>query len=170
MKLFHVSEEENIEEFIPRYSDSTKEPVVWALAEVKLANYLLPRNCPRVCFSVNNATFKEDIQRFFGLLKQVVAIESCWYKKAIATTFYLYEMPRNAFTLFDTVAGYYVANSVIVPITRDVVKQPIKAILKRDIEIRILSSLWQLHDEIVNSSLDFSAIRMKNARPRNKII
>ena len=56
MKLFHVSEEKKIEEFVPRYSDSTKEPVVWAIAEAKLANYLLPRNCPRVCFSANNAT------------------------------------------------------------------------------------------------------------------
>ena len=80
MKLFHVSEEKKIEEFIPRYSDSTKEPVVWAIAKAKLANYLLPRNCPRVCFSANNATSKEDRQRLLGLSKQVVAIESCWCK------------------------------------------------------------------------------------------
>ena len=168
MKLFHVSEEKDIEEFRPRYSDRTKEAVVWTIAEAKLANYLLPRNCPRVCFSANSNTSYKDIQRL-GSSKQVVVIESCWYDKAIATTLYLYEMPKGAFTLFDAVAGYCVANSAIVPLKKHVVKQPIQALLKR-VELRILPSHWQLHDEIVNSSLDFSAIRMKNARSKNKII
>ena len=170
MKLFHVSEEENIKKFVPRFSERIQKPAVWAIAELKLANYLLPRNCPRVCFSANENTTKEDIQRYLGSSKQVVAIESYWYQTAIATTLYLYEMPRDTFTLFDAVAGYYIANSAIVPLKKHVVKQPIQTVLKRNIELRVLPSLWQLQDEIVNSSLDFSAIRMKNAQPMNKII
>ncbi|HEY9769917.1 MAG TPA: hypothetical protein V6C71_15715 [Coleofasciculaceae cyanobacterium] len=47
MKLFHVSEEENIIEFVPRYSAHTEKPVIWAIAESKLAYYLFPRDCPR---------------------------------------------------------------------------------------------------------------------------
>ncbi len=39
-KLFHVSEEQDIDKFIPRYSTHTDKPVVWAISENKLANYL----------------------------------------------------------------------------------------------------------------------------------
>ncbi|MEN9566251.1 MAG: hypothetical protein RLZZ69_1447, partial [Cyanobacteriota bacterium] len=34
------------------------------------------------------------------------------------------------------------------------------------IELRLLPSLWQLHDAVVNSTLEFSSIRMKNAQPK----
>ena len=129
MKLFHVSEEKNITKFIPRYSQHTKKSVVWAIAETKLANYLLPRDCPRICFSVGEKTSLADRQHFLGSSQQVVAIEALWYEKAITTTLYLYEMPNAAFCLFDSIAGYYLANSIVVPVWQHIVHQPIKELL-----------------------------------------
>ena len=75
-------------------------------------------------------------------------------------------MPDLVFQLFDLVAGYYVTNSVVVPKRQHEVIQPLEEILRRDVELRILPSLWQLHDEIADSTLDFSIIRMNNARSR----
>ena len=166
MKLYHVSENANIRKFIPRVSPHTENPVVWAIAKSKLANYLLPRDCPRVCFSAGNKTSKRDRHHFLGSAKKVIAIESLWYEPARKTTLCLYEMPRATFTLFDAIAGYYTSNSVVIPQQQQIINQPIKELLSQKIELRLLPSLWQIHDAVANSTLDFSIIRMKNAQPR----
>lgn len=51
-RLFHVSEDSGIEVFEPRPAALFPNlgPVVWAVAESHLVNYLLPRECPRVTF------------------------------------------------------------------------------------------------------------------------
>lgn len=129
MKLFHVSEAKNIAEFVPRYSQHIQNSVVWAIAESKLANYLLPRNCPRVCFSVGNQTSEVERRHFLGSSKQVVAIEASWYEKAISTTLYLYEMPDITFELYDAIAEYYIADTTVVPVRQHIVYQPIEELL-----------------------------------------
>jgi len=54
MRLFHVSEENNIAEFIPRVPDRENFDksigLVWAIDEARLPNFLTPRNCPRVAY------------------------------------------------------------------------------------------------------------------------
>ena len=54
MKLYHVSEEPDIEVFEPRPSpqnyESIKGNVVFAVNDIMLHNYLLPRDCPRVTY------------------------------------------------------------------------------------------------------------------------
>ena len=34
----------------------------------------------------------------------------------------------------------------------------------RDVELRVTPSLWPLHDAVIASTLQFSCIRMRNAR------
>lgn len=52
MRLFHVSEESNIEFFNPSIPTRTDLDnyigFVWAINENCLPNFLTPRNCPRV--------------------------------------------------------------------------------------------------------------------------
>ena len=54
MRLFHVSEEENIEVFEPRLpnrNDLDKNVgLVWAIDEARLPNFLTPRDCPRITY------------------------------------------------------------------------------------------------------------------------
>jgi hypothetical protein len=170
MRLFHVSEKKNIRKFVPRITPHTENSVVWAIAEAKLANYLLPRDCPRVCFTVGSETSQEDRLHFLGSSEKAIAIEALWYQKAITTTLYLYEMPSNTFSLFDAIAGYYISNSVVIPLQQQIINQPIEKLLSQNVELRLLPSLWQLHDAVANSTLDFSMIRMKNAQPRSNLI
>ena len=66
MRLFHVSEENNIKIFHPRQpsrNDLNKSVgLIWAINEICLPNYLTPRDCPRVTYHVgktqNSAIFK----------------------------------------------------------------------------------------------------------------
>ena len=62
-RLFHVSDVSGIQVFEPRMS-RTGEALVWAIEESKLANYLLPRDCPRVTFYAKPDTTKEvDVEK-----------------------------------------------------------------------------------------------------------
>nr|WP_261178557.1 DUF6886 family protein [Anaerobacillus sp. CMMVII] len=84
MRLFHVSEEENITKFVPRNPtrkdlDQSK-ALVWAITEECLPNFLTPRNCPRVTFHCNNATTQEDKRTCLSSQSSthVIAIENKW--------------------------------------------------------------------------------------------
>jgi hypothetical protein len=73
--LFHVSEEGGIQEFEPRPSENSREPVVWAIDAPRLRNYLLPRECPRVTYYAGHDTSDRDVERFLGSSAAVVAIQ-----------------------------------------------------------------------------------------------
>lgn len=68
MRLFHVSEEANIEVFYPRTlkrNDLDKNiGLVWAIDEERLPNFLTPRDCPRVAYHIGKNTSEVDKRRF----------------------------------------------------------------------------------------------------------
>jgi hypothetical protein len=79
--LFHLSEEAGIERFEPRESTYTSYPVVWAITADRLHNYLLPRDCPRVTYYAGPDTTAEDVNRFLGENRAVVAVEKSWFEQ-----------------------------------------------------------------------------------------
>ena len=115
MRLFHISEESNIGVFEPR--TPTREdldesvPLVWAVDEHRLPNFLVPRNCPRVTYHVGANTLQEDIDNYFSSpgIRHVVIIESKWFETMKNTTLFLYEFKLDDFKLQDAIAGYYVS-------------------------------------------------------------
>ena len=100
-RLFHVSDDPAIARFDPRPSPSTDAGVigtaVWALAEPFLPNYLLPRDCPRICFRAGPQTTPEDRARFLGAASLVVAFEADWLDRVRSARLALYEMPPDTF-------------------------------------------------------------------------
>jgi uncharacterized protein DUF6886 len=164
--LFHVSEEAGIARFEPRMSASAGEPVVWAIEESRLCNYLLPRDCPRVTYYAGPATAAADVERFLGASSAVVAIESGWLERVRSTRLYCYQMPSDTFACVDECAGYYVSRVAVTPSGVEIVDDSLAALLARGVDVRILSSLWPPRDAVVASSLRFSMIRMRNALPR----
>ncbi|MGF9979281.1 DUF6886 family protein [Viridibacillus arvi] len=172
MRLFHVSEEQNIEVFEPRIPsrqdlDQTIR-LVWAINEKCLPNFLTPRNCPRVCFHSNALTSKVDKTRYLSSSpsNHVVVIENKWLQKMKNTKLYLYEFDSMEFNLFDENAGYYVSEKNQVPINCIEITDLIGALSNRNVELKTVDSLWQLHDEVQHSTLGFSMCRMKFATPR----
>jgi hypothetical protein len=166
VRLFHASEDPAIEAFNPRPSTVAPEagPIVWAITESHLPNYLLPRDCPRVTFGVSRSTSEEDRHRF-GVNGdgRVVVIEAAWLRRMMACVLHLYLLPVDSFKLWDESAGYWVSRQRIVPLAVSAVRDLPSAITERRGELRIVHRLWPLHDAVAQSTLEFSMIRMRNA-------
>jgi len=168
--LFHISENPGIRVFEPRPSPSRFEAitgdVVFAISGNLLHNYLLPRECPRVSYYIGAKTTDTDIDRFIGSsnAKSVIVVESGWYRRISETTLYCYEFSTGNFALLDECAGYYISYSAEIPIGISQINNIIGALLSRDIELRFTPNLVNLADSVLRSSLNFSLIRMRNAK------
>ncbi|EDY81051.1 hypothetical protein VDG1235_668 [Verrucomicrobiia bacterium DG1235] len=170
--FFHVSEFPGIERFEPRLPvrrvEGVARPIVWAIDEKRLVNYLLPRDCPRVAFNVKKGCLKEDVERVYGCSTtgHVVAIEKSWERRVRNAVVWVYHLPSEIFRLVDSEAGYYVSEETVEPIRRVRIDDVVGELAIRGVELLICDSLWPLHDEVVNSSLQYSCIRMRNASHR----
>src|SRR5262245_31151367 len=162
--LFHVSEGPGIERFGPRPSNYTDDPVVWAMDEARLRNYLVPRECPRVTYYAGPETTAADVERFLGSSPAVVAVESGWWGPLRSVRVYCYHLPPETFECIDECAGYFVSRDPVVPALVQVVEDPIAELLRRGVELRFVSDLWPLRDAVVASTLRYSIIRMRSAR------
>src|SRR5262249_22506144 len=132
--LFHVSEESGIEQFEPRPSPFTDEPVVWAIDADRLRNYLLPRERPRVTYYAGRETTTADVERFLGSSPSVIAVESAWLERIRSCRLYCYSLPPETFACIDECAGYFVSRRPVVP-TR---VQVFDDLLERGVELRFV--------------------------------
>jgi hypothetical protein len=169
-KLFHISEQPGISIFNPRPSpshfDNISGDIVFAISEDLLHNYLLPRDCPRVTFYAGLNTSDKDRQRFLGNTKadHVLIVESGWYQRIKQTVLYCYEFAPEDFILIDECAGYYVSYKPVVPVGVIVIDDILAVLLNRNIELRFTPSLIEIAEAVRESSLQFSLIRMRNAK------
>ncbi len=164
--LFHVSEEAGIERFQPRPSKYADEPVVWAIDADRLRNYLVPRDCPRVTYYAGRTTTAADMQRFLGSSPAVVAVESGWWERLRSCRLYCYHLPPETFACIDECAGYFVSRVPVAPARVQVLDDLMAELLSRSVELRFVPDLWPLRDAVVASTLEYSIIRMRSARPR----
>jgi hypothetical protein len=167
MTIFHVSEDPGIERFVPRAIEEGGPPVVWGIDEKMLRNYLLPRDCPRVTYYASTATGAGDIERFLGSSEAVIAVEHAWLERIRSTRLYCYRLPGEAFVCVDRGAGYFTSREPVAPLAVVGYSDLLSELARRGVEIRILRDLWHLHDAVAASTLQFSMIRMRNARPRD---
>jgi hypothetical protein len=139
---------------------------VWAIDDEHLRNYLVPRECPRVTFGIEPRTTAADRERFLGSSPAVVAIEAGWFERVRSCRLFCYHLPGDTFTSRDESAGYFVSRTAVKPTHVECIDDPVAAILLRGVELRVLPSLWCLRDAVVESTLEFSIIRWRNALPR----
>lgn len=166
--LFHVSEQAGIDVFSPRpHANFPGERVVWAIDDAHLHTYLLPRDCPRIALYVKADTSDEDKLRFMGSTSApcVLAIESAWLARSMQYRIYVYSLPATTFTLENEVAGHYVSRLAVTPIAMQTIDQPLLELVKRNVELRVMPSLWELREAAIDSTLHFSITRMRNAAP-----
>lgn len=167
--LFHVSEEPNLDIFLPRSTPQDgpllSERSVWAIDEAHVVNYLLPRDCPRVTFAVTASTSEADRTRFFPAgVSRLVTIEANWLVRAMGTAVYVYTLLPETFELSDANAGYWISRERVKrQSVTEVLAAPLE-IIRRGGELRLVESLWPLHDVAAASTLEFSMIRMRHAK------
>ncbi|WCT11610.1 DUF6886 family protein [Mucilaginibacter jinjuensis] len=170
--LFHISEEGNIQRFIPKPSpshyDQITRDVVFAITGELLHNYLLPRDCPRVTFYAGKNTSSADKERFLSSsdANYIIAVEQKWLPAIQHIKLYCYEFPAETFSLLDECAGYYVSYQQVIPTTVKLIDNTLDELFKRNIELRLLPNLHHLANEVAKSTLNFSIIRLRNAAPK----
>ena len=79
---------------------------------------------------------------------------------------YLYELEPQGFELEDAIAGYYVSTQETNIVACKAFK-PLALLRQQQLELRFVHNLWPVFDEVIDSSLDFSCIRMRNAIERS---
>lgn len=169
LRLWHVSETQGIARFDPRAPSGATSgvtvPVVWAIADEYLVNYLLPRDCPRVCVRAGHGTSEADRLRYLGrtTATAVIFIEEAWHERAAQAALWLYEMPGASFRCVDENAGYYLSETAVVPQSETLVQAPLDLMAQRGAELRVVPRLRPVADEVVASTLAFSVIRLRNA-------
>lgn len=174
MRLFHVSEESDIEIFHPRLPTRAdldpKVGLVWAIDEKHLPNFLTPRNCPRVAYHVGEQTTEADHRKFFTSASQSYALvlEHGWLERMRSTSLYLYEFVPDDFILQDAVAGYHVATTTQYPKAKYRMDDLFAELLKRNVEVRLVDNLWDIAQAVQCSTLDWSLCRMGYAQPKRE--
>jgi hypothetical protein len=162
--LYHFSDQPDIACFEPREIDGSPEPVVWAISAARQCNYLLPRDCPRVTYYAGPTTTAADRQIFLGAATAVVAIETSWQARVQTARIYRYCLPTENFECTDETAGYFVCRQPVKAITMAALDDLPSHIAATGAELRVLPTLWPLHDAVAASTLAFSMIRMRNAQ------
>ena len=169
-RLFHISEEAGIVRFEPRPPPSPDAGVegdaVWAVAQSHLVNFLTPRDCPRITFRAGPHTSEADKARFLACAERVVALEKGWLERVRTCTLQVYEMPPATFEEALPDAGYWISREAVTPLGVEVVGDPLQALKSAGAEVRILNDFWPLCDAVAASTLQFSILRKRNARPR----
>ncbi len=172
--VFHMSDQPNIARFDSRIPPSTSsgvtDAVVWAIGERLLHNYLLPRDCPRVTFYAAPHSTTADIDRLMGqtIARHIVGIESAWLPRVQRERLWCYTLSAASFEPVDEGAGYYISRDAVVPLAVREIDDLLGELAQRDVELRVMPSLWRLHDAVVDSTLQYSIIRMRNAQPRQQ--
>ncbi|WP_079910864.1 DUF6886 family protein [Paenibacillus sp. 32352] len=166
--LYHFSEEPDIRSFVPRTLEyRPEEPAqVWAIDGFHAAHYYFPRNCPRVCIWADTGTSDEDKHRFFGQssVPRMMAIETEWLEAMRDTKLYRYSFHDRDFKLYDANAGYYTSLQEVSPVSVEPVGDLLTEIGRAGIELRITPSLLSLREAVLQSTVNFSMIRMKYAK------
>jgi hypothetical protein len=166
--IFHISETPGIEFFVPKPSPShyeaLEQPVVFAIGEKLLHNYLLPRDCPRVCCYASEQSSLADRDQYLCRDKPYkVFVQMDWLDIIKNTTLYGYEFDLQNFRLLDQIADYYVSAEKEKPIRTWQIDDILAELAQRtQLEFELVSDLKAVAEAVKNSTLHFSMIRMRN--------
>jgi hypothetical protein len=158
MTLWHFSEDASLDRFVPR------DGRVWAIDDRHSWLYWFPRDCPRACFWAVESTTDEDVERWLDgdRARRVAVIESAWLERVRAATLYAYRLPREPFDLVED-GRFYIASTNVDAIERVEVGDLLTRHADAGIELRIAPSLHPIWENVTETTLDFSGIRLRNA-------
>jgi len=157
-ELWHFSEDASLRRFVPR------DGKVWAIDEPHSWLYWFPRDCPRACFWAVDSTADEDVERWLDgdRHRRVAVIETGWLQRVRAVSLYAYRMPPEPFEIVQD-DRFYIAATPVDAIERVEVGDLLARHAAAGIELRIAPSLYPLWDKVVETTLEFSGIRLRNA-------
>lgn len=157
-ELWHFSEDPSLGRFFPRADK------VWAIADSHAWLYWFPRDCPRACFWAVPETTDEDIESWLDgdADRRVAVIETSWLERLRSINLYAYRMPLEPFDVVED-DRFYIASTPVDAIERIEVGDLLARHAEAEVELRIAPSLYPLWDRVIETTLDFSGIRLRNA-------
>ncbi|GIH15541.1 DUF6886 family protein [Rugosimonospora africana] len=170
--VLHFSEDPTIRRFVPHVAATAQqpEPYVWAVDAARAPDYWFPRACPRAMAWVTGTTSRADRERILGPGggERVHAIEYGWLEAMRTVRLFAYRLPADRFHPFGgPVPHAVVATEPVEPLGP---AEPVGDLFAlheaAGIQLRVLPNLWPLWDTVIASTLGFSGIRLRNARPR----
>lgn len=178
-EVLHFSEDPTIIEFAPHVAGTARveEAYVWAVDAPRAPAYWFPRECPRVLAWPNTGTTSADLERILGPAgARVHAVEYAWLDRMRTVRLYAYRLPDTAFRPFaepeparrggEPEPSAHVAEVPVSPLRAPEPVGDLFALHEAaGIELRVLPRLWSLWTAVTASTLGFSGIRLRNARP-----
>ncbi len=167
-KLYHISETENIQTFIPRQSKKqwNYEKYVWAISDDKLHNYLLPRACPRICLEAKDVAILEKWIPSISIQdkKAIIIVHQDWVERIQNCTLFRYEFEDSNFKSIDAIAGYWVSETTETPIHTVKINDCITVLEQLNIELITVNreTMIAIKDEVVKHLTSFSIIKWNN--------
>lgn len=166
LRLFHVSDNFGITTFVPRPVNATAwgdlSDSVWSVDQHKLQNYLLPRDCPRVCWSVNPELNIEDkaLMQEYGNPRTVIFVQNDYLDEVVNTELMIYEFDNEAFYLIDESAGYYVSHREEKPLGARIVNDLVNELALMHTKLVFVENLREYAEQSVKRTFTYSNIRM----------
>jgi hypothetical protein len=173
-QVLHFSEDPSITSFAPHVAATAQqpEPYVWAVDALHSPSYWFPRQCPRGMAWVTAYSTDEDRERIIGPggSERVHAVEYGWLEAIRTVELYAYRFDAADFHSFGLYAHAFVCEHEVRPLgPAEPVGNLLELYEEAGIELRVLPSLWTFWDAVTASSLGFSGIRLRNARPRSAV-
>jgi hypothetical protein len=140
---------------------------VWAVDHDRAPSYWFPRNCPRILTWANSETTAADRELLLGTSWRVHAIEYAWLSVMQSTVLYAYRFAAADFTPLGTPEPHaMVATKTVRPLAPpEQVGSLLAAHEAAGIELRLLPTLWPYWNRVITSTVGFSGIRLRHARP-----
>ena len=166
--LWHFSEDPNLSRFVPHTAKSSASPeaLVWAIETRHSPHFWFPRDCPRGCVWLTEATTEEDRVRFLGhsAAARLHVIETTWADRMTTCRLYAYQLPSETFeSINDQAAGYWISRQPVEAIERVEMGNLIQRHADAGIELRITPDIWPFWHSVIFSTLNFSGSRLRNA-------
>jgi Family of unknown function (DUF6886) len=163
-ELWHMSEDPAIEVFVPHHRElhALDEELVWAVDTDRQWLYWFPRDCPRATWCAGAKTSDDDVERWLGgdRTRRVAVIETGWLDRMRAVELYAYRLPADTFEPWDK---FFVSRETVVPQEVVALGDLLARHAEAGTDFRVEPALYPLWDEVVETTLDFSGIRLRNA-------
>lgn len=174
-QVLHFSEDPTITRFAPHVAATAQQPeaYVWAVDYDRAPDYWFPRQCPRALAWVTPETTEEDRELIIGPGGgvRVHAVEYGWLERMRTAELYAYRFDARDFRAFgapgqERDAHAYVAETEVVPLgAPERVGDLFGLYEEAGIQLRVLPALLPFWARVITTTLGFSGIRLRNARP-----
>jgi hypothetical protein len=166
-EVLHFSEDPAIDIFRLHVAATARQSTayVWAVGPDRAPDYWFPRQCPRAMAWVGPNSTAEDRDRIIGAGSgaRVHAVEYGWLDAMRTVELYAYRLPAADFVEHDAAV---VSTSEVRPLGPPERVGDLFALHEEaGIQLRVLDRLHDFWAAVIVSTLEWSGIRLRNAKP-----